>query len=1124
MSRLSFRLLGPVEFALDDVPVQNQLSAKEKALLVYLLLQPRRPFRRDVLAGLLWPEHDQSASRGNLRHALYNLRCALEMPEAAAPLFLSAGETLQCNSRSDYWLDVDRFTELAGPQEASFDHLEDALRLYRGDLADDLWVDDSPEFEDWLSLQRERLRRLALSACSRLTDSLAAAGDLAGACESARRQLEKEPWQEETHRQLMRLLARCGQRAAALAQYETCRRLLRQELDVTPESETTALHIQIRDGALQADTAPIYSSLPVSLVPFVGREQELADLDGLLCGSDIRLLTLVGPGGSGKTRLALEAASRAAPAYPQGVCYISLAALDSADALAPAVAQALGLTTAYSEAGAASRGSSMPSMQMICAFLRERRMLLILDNFEHLLDAAGQVSELLAAAPLVRALVTSRASLNIPGEQLYQVSGMQCGSPESPDPNSCLSEASTPSAVTLFIQSARQLRRGWAPSPADLHAVTRICRMVEGLPLAVLLAASWIEVLTPEEITERIEQDCVDFLDSGWRGVPERQRNMRAVFEHSWRLLDTHSQNVLAALAVFRGGFSVEAARAVAGAELHDLMFQVTHSLVHTHGGGRYELHELLRQYVLSRLEEDSAAANGARDRHAAFFAASLQRWNEDIRGPRQVEALAETAAEYDNIRAAWHWAIERSRLDWLAQGCDGLGLYCYYRVHDESAAQLFTAAVDMAERFDQANPAEAGVRGRTLAALLGWQAFYIWRAGSAETGYTIAQRASDLLDRLGQCGQEIRREQAVVLWLIWQLLAGWKYEEAHGVLERHLALCRRLEDSWGIAHAQAGLGEYWFHAGNYEQALALCWQALELYREMGNCYGIASSQHLIGKLLLFSGRTAEAEAPLRECAALSREIGAVLRVAYSTNMLSYVAAAGGRAEEQVLLQQEAAALFSAVGMQGAESPVTIGLVEMHLGHYQDAKAAMLLYLERVQNCRIMWEISEAYLVLSCVALAEGDYEAALAYAQLGLQSRSGLPDASFSLLFYLNLVVVYLGLGQKSEAWEALRHVLRRTGQIKEYWTKLCIAANCALLLLAEGQLERAVELNTLFTSSALAANSVWYNDVYTRPVEAAATVLPADIAAAARERGRQRTLDVTVRELALEFGAENG
>src|SRR5512138_820090 len=367
MTRLALSLLGPFQASLDGTAISGFESDRVRALLAYLAVEHGSPHPRLALTGLLWPDWPETSALTNLRNALAVLRKAVGDREAAAPLLRVEREALQFQVGAEAWVDWIAFQSLTAPGQAPA-CLAEGVALYRGPFLEGFSLKDSPAFEDWLLVQREQVQRRCLAALERLSGHVEQAGDRSKALEYTWKQVDLAPWQEEAHRGLMRLLALSGQRSAALAQYESCRHLLQKELGVEPAAETTALYERIRAGEIAAaagsrapSPAPLSSPspshppsasipaippgrLPTWLTPFIGRKSLVAEVRARLAEPACRLLTLCGPGGSGKTRLAVEAAAGLAENFPDGMFFVALEALPSVESIAPALLQALGLT------------------------------------------------------------------------------------------------------------------------------------------------------------------------------------------------------------------------------------------------------------------------------------------------------------------------------------------------------------------------------------------------------------------------------------------------------------------------------------------------------------------------------------------------------------------------------------------------------------------------------------------------------------------------------------------------------------------------------------------------------------------------------------------------------------
>src|SRR5438874_8654200 len=381
-------------------------------------------------------------------------------------------------------------------------------------------------------------------------------------------------------------------------------------------------------------------NLPLPRTSFVGRASELEAIDRLFDDPGCRLLTLVGPGGVGKTRLALEAAARRVDRYPHGVHFIPLASVASPEFLAPALAEAIQFAVDGAHSG-------FSAQEQLLDYLSERSTLLVLDNFEHLVEGSALLSDVVERAPQVDLLATSRERLNVQSEWALDVEGL--GLAENGNGSA--------SAVRLFVERAKQVAPGFALDEAGYSQALRLCRLVDGMPLGIELAASWVSVLSCAEIADEIEGN-IDFLATSMRDVPERHRSLRAAIDQSWRLLTEEQRGAFSRLSVFRGGFDRSAAAAVSGADLRLLSDLVAKSLLRRPDFGRFELHELLRQYAAEHLAASPAEEADARERHARHYATMLLERQAALMGPEVTAARDELRGELDNLRAAVEWIL----------------------------------------------------------------------------------------------------------------------------------------------------------------------------------------------------------------------------------------------------------------------------------------------------------------------------------------------------------------------------------------------------------------------------------------------------------------------------------
>jgi DNA-binding SARP family transcriptional activator/predicted ATPase len=942
MSGLRLCLLGTLEVTWDGQVVPALTSEKLRALLGYLAIEEERPHRRGALAGLLWPAQPDRLARHSLRQALFTLRRSLRPAGGAPPLLASRGE-VWFNPAAKSWVDVKVFASLISACaahahardalcEACERRLAEAVALYRGGFLSEISLSDCAEFEQWVVLRRERLHLVATDALARLAASYERRGQLDLARGAAERHLELDPWCEPAHRQLMRALHLSGQRAAGLAAYERCRRVLELELGVEPEAETSALYERIRRGADadvlvppgHDDRTGVATNLPMEPDPLIGREPELAALAGRLADPHCRLLTLTGPGGIGKTRLALEAARRQGPYFPDGVTFVPLSAVRGSERLPTAIADAMAFPL---------YGREHPRDQLLAA-LQDRERLLVLDSFEHLMGGAELIAEIMKRAPGVTFLVTSCERLNLRGEWVFEVEGL--GLPH--DESAAALENS--SAVRLFLHSARKVSTGGGIGRQDRAALARICRLVGGMPLALELAAGWTSLLSCDEIAGEIEKN-IDFLTSPQRDVPARHRSMRAVFDRSWQMLEPRERDVFKRLAVFRQGFDREAASRVAGASLRDLASLTGKSFLRPTAAHRFQLHDLLRQYGEARLGERPGEADQLGDRHAEYFAAFLSAREADLKGGRQRAAADELVPEIENVRAAWNRAVTRGRWDLVTSMASTLWLFHTFDDRLHVAADTFGRAAAQIEGSEAGDP-----RSRTcaLAKVLSSQGAYLMRLGMCPEARRVLERSLILFERL-----KVPGERALALnFLAATVHLLGTYREEERWLRASLRDFTSIDDAWGMAYSSNDLGLAVHLQGRHAEARRLCGRSLALFRQLGDRRGLGFALYNLGTIAAHLGEHDEAARLHREGLAHRRAIGDRWGAAASLAQLATVCRLQGATEAAAHCLQEAlrhalpiratpivvdalleqAALFDRTGEAGKAAEILMAVLE----------------------------------------------------------------------------------------------------------------------------------------------------------------------------------------------------
>lgn len=875
MPLLELSLLGPFTATLDGAPLARFRSNKTQALLAYLAAEAALDRggvrRREQLMDLLWPRLPRSSAQVNLRQTVYQLRQLIPAVAAArgeaVPFIVSDRHAVAIHPDAVFELDVATFLSLLATGDDSGD-LAHAVTLYRGDFLVDFYLPDSETFEEWAASRRAEFRRLALDTLDRLAGDSLQQSHYQAVERYAQRQLQIDNLREGAYRQLMIAHAARGNRAEALRQLALCQELLARELNLELTAETQRVAAAIRAGNLEAMAeapgAPYPAcahNLPLPPTPLIGREQELAAIVAFLQEPAVRLLTITGEGGIGKTRLALAgayqlAAQRPCP-FPDGLHFIPLVSLGDAAHLVPALAAALLLPL--------PRKDDHPPPRQLLDYLRRKQMLLILDNFDHLLAGTDVLVKILQEAPGVRLLVTSRERLRLHAEQVIPLQGLDYrdGGAEMP-------------AARLFLAAARRVRPGFAVSRAGEPYLRELCRLVEGMPLALELAATWVDVLPLEEITAQVAQG-LGLLKADVRDFPERHRSMRAVIDASWIQLQPDEQQLLAGISVFRGGFPRAAAEAIAGASPQTLSRLADHSLLHYHPEhDRYYNHELLRQYALEKLEAIPGAAAAARDRHLRYYLSVAETIEPQLLAITRPTWLDSLEAEHENMRVALEWALIQEDAGSLARLTATLGVFWGIRGYLDEGEKWLAAV--LARRSRLPDPALASVhfaagwlafeRGDYASARDHYQTSHQLMVESGETGHVAG-----LLDSLGHVAQQ-----------------QGDFSQATRLAAESLALYQTTNDRAGIATCLNRLGRLAELQGDHVQAVQLIEQALALRQEIGDERGMASSLNSLAELARFQGDYTRARILYERSLALCARLGDKRCVAGLNHNLGHVA------------------------------------------------------------------------------------------------------------------------------------------------------------------------------------------------------------------------------------------
>lgn len=868
-------------------------------------------------------------------------------------------------------------------------------------------------------------------------------------------------------------------------------------------AELAAFHLPVPSEPLPAgkkhlaeDSPPPHSTiwrknLPPQPTPFIGRKAELAALADLIAMPAVRLITIVGLGGIGKTRLALEVAAQqrvahdgAMPRFPDGVIFVSLAGLESSTQIEAAMLGAIGL---------AHDRSARTARQQVIGFLRRKRLLLVLDNYEHLLDGVDLVADIVQSAPAVTVIVTARERLQLREEYLFMLKGLAV--PE----HTMTAEAVSYDAVQLFLQAARHIQPAFAPTQADMHSIVAICQLVEGMPLALELAAAWIGVLSPAAILAALQRSS-DLLTTTLHDVPARQRSLRAVFDATWQELSAADQRAFARLAVFRGSFTHEAAHIVAATDMVQLAHLVSKAVLrYCHALERYSIHELLRQYGAEHLAGDPADAAQTRERHAAYYCDLVARLGVNFHGPNQQAALTAIGNESENVRAAWHYAAARGRLDLLALAADSLGYFYEWHAYLQDGQDAYRAAASAVEQIE-----DGAEHIRLLARLHAWQGVFNRLAGQYDAAEQHLQRSLVLLEDACRRDAETRSARAFALWRLGQLVAHDAPEAALRPYERSLQLYRELNRDWEASAVLTDLGDIARACGRFAEAEQYLGESLRLYATAGDRHGEAVALQQLSQVCIECGRFEQAEALARHSNEACQMIGNRSMRAASLGQLGIALLWRGRNAAASELLAQSLALFQDLGHTTmlALAHARVALVLAHLGRFAEAidHAEEAAEIEREHdglNLAIaLWCLGIARQGLRALSQAEAALTESIALCRAhGLHGRLGWSLAA--------LACVVWEQGDRRRARQLAGEALQLVVEQRELVPLIELLPILPLLLADQGAPVRAVELYTLARRHPVTANSALGFQRYAAQYAAIAAALPPAVVAAAEERG---------------------
>ena len=876
-TEFEFGVLGPLQ-VLHDGRQLELAGTKQRSVLALLLLRANEVVSTDVLIDRLWGSKPPGTAANTLQVYISQLRKVLP-PDTLVTQ--PPGYMLRVGTEQ---VDLHRFERLAaegrdglarGEPGAAAEMLREALALWRGEPLADVAFESFAQTE---ILRLEELRLAALEDRIEADLALGRHGAMVGELEAL---VREHPLRERLRGQLMLALYRSGRQAEALEEYQKARRTLVDELGIDPGPALQQLEkaILTQDPSLDAapaaptprSTPPGAPRLPVPPTPLLGRDGELAEACALARREDVRLVTFTGPGGIGKTRLGLELARQLEHDFADGAWFVPLAPIRDADLVESTVAQRLGVVN-----------------EPLQEHLRDRELVLLLDNFEQLVASAPLLAELLASARGLKLLVTSRAVLRVSGEHEFPVPPLGLPEWSEADPSALLAAPS----VQLFVQRAEAVKPDFELTDANSEAVAAICARLEGLPLAIELAAARTKLLPPEVMLARLSRR-LDLLTGGARDAPERQQTLRGTIDWSYQLLRPEEQRLFARLAVFVGGAPLEAAEAVCAEDgtgvLDGLAALADESLLRRRGEAeaRFAMLETVREYALERLAA-SGEEEEIRRRHLAFYLQVAQGAEGELTGPDQLDWLARLVAEHDNIRAALTFALDRGDGESALQICSGVIRFWEYHGHLAEGRRMLDAALEQGTEAPPLLRMKALNRAGILAGEQGdFDAAERHFIASLELARELgnAERAAAATGNLGNLA----------------MFRG-DYERARELLEEGREIWLALGEDAQAAIVVEALGLLALLREDLDEAESLLEEALAAARRAQHAHSIASILHLLGRVLLARGNADRAAALVDDALVLVRDLHEPRLTADCLETAAGLAAVGGDAPSAAVL------------------------------------------------------------------------------------------------------------------------------------------------------------------------------------------------------------------------------
>ncbi len=1008
--KLQIQCFGGFHVQLGEEPIIAFNTDKVRALCIYLATEAGQTFQRSHLAGLLWSDIPEEQALHNLRQAISLLRKALHDQEQKIvyvdreQVGIQPGANLQVDVLEfNQWMQAAYryYKNQQGVGTLNIYALKHAMDLYKNPFLDRFHLNVSPLFDEWLVLTREQYDNRAVEGLSYLVRYYEHRHENANVLQMLRKIIKITPWDEQAHYQLMRFLALDEQWSAAQSQYASLVRYLKHDLNVEPDSRTLELFQQIRQRCLpeklqQKPDRNNLSNLSILTNTFVGRKNELSELSEMIANPTCRLVTLLGLGGIGKTRLALELACMQVGAFSQGVFLVQLKGATTFDEVLNRIGQSLNLR--FSD--------QILKAQQIIDFYRGKELFFVLDNLDYLstdVEIQSFLAEMINNCLKVMLLITSREKLNIHEEQVYQLEGLNFRTPALVDgKKKLLSEA-----LQLFEKRLQAIHRKFEIGEQDQVSISRLCHLVEGHPLAIELVAGSITGDVETRIEETIEQGIGAFI-SVLANSQKYQQTLTAVFEVSWQRLNANEKDLLSNLSVFKGGFDGEVLTKLFKTNAHSVKSLLDKSLLRCNFEGRYDMHEMVRQFAKNKLKE-SGKTEVICEIHAGYYFDLLRKWGGRFSRGEQSLSLDQIDQELINIKAAWDWMLATGR---------------------------FVEMIDYLEILYQF----FNIRSRFMEGA-GWFQHIIDRLPDPKQHPFLSIMA---LNRMGSLAYRARQN-----------------ELAMNSLTSCQMLLDELTNPQEMAFCLVGLGGVALRRKNYQQAFQHASDSERLYQSVADSSGVAYATYLQGLVLNRMGDYDHAAFTLERSLALSREVDYERQIIGPLNLLGDIACIKGNFDQAESFFTEALQISRKLGDRFNQAILLNNLSSVFHAR-DDSQAERKCLLESLSICDEIGDqdgVALAYNNLAEMCIRQGDYQLAIEYVEKGLLIANCISEEWTVIVSLNNLGEVYLKLQDSIRANDYLSKAIRLAWQIESLDMVSRIAVNLGELTFLQGDPEAGIK-----------------------------------------------------------------